>query len=111
MKGIVERILEGKFEYETGKLEFSKSKVEISLYPGESYEGSFVVKGPEGKLIQGEVRSSNAKMECVTENFSGNGNEIGFIFHGDGLVEGDVVKGYFYIVSNCGDTPFLSRLW
>ena len=50
MKGIVERILEGKFEYETGKLEFSKSKVEISLYPGESYEGSFVVKGPEGNI-------------------------------------------------------------
>jgi len=109
VKGIVERILEGKFEYETGKLEFSKSKVEISLYPGESYEGSFVVKGPEGKLIQGEVRSSNAKMECVTETFSGNGNEIGFIFHGDGLVEGDVVKGYFYIVSNCGEyaIPFV----
>ncbi len=109
MKEIIDRILEGKFDYDNGILDFSEAKIEITLSKGESCEGSFMVSGSGARMTEGFVFSSDARMECLTESFSGNQAEIGYIFHGNGLEEGETLKGNFYIVSSQGEytLPFV----
>ena len=109
MQKIINQILEGNFDYENGSLDFSCAKIEISLYKGEVYEGSFHVCGTQGQFTSGTVLSSDLRMECLTTEFVGCDEEIAFCFHGEKLEEGDVVKGNFYIISNHGEyyLPFV----
>lgn len=105
----IEQILEGKFDYENGSLDFSCDKIELNIRKGELYEGSFHVHTRQGTFAGGSVFSSDWRMECLTEAFSGTDEEIRYRFHGTCLEEGDVVKGTFDFVSNQGEyyLPFL----
>ncbi len=109
MQRTINRILEGKFEYEKGTLDFSCAKIELSLQKGERYEGFFYILAPEGQFTEGTVLSSDLRMECLTEEFAGCNEKILFTFHGEKLEEGDVVKGSFFVVSNQGEfaLPFV----
>lgn len=109
MQKIINQILEGNFDYENGSLDFSCSKIEISLHRGEVYEGSFRVYSMPGRFTSGTVISSDLRMECLTREFIGSDEEIAFCFHGECLEEGEVVKGNFYIISNQGEyyLPFV----
>ena len=112
MQKTINQILEGNFDYVSGSLDFSCAKIEISLNRGEIYEGSFRIYAPRGQLTNGTVFSSDLRMECVTEEFTGCDEEIFFRFHGEKLEEGDVVKGKFYVVSNQGEyyLPFVASV-
>lgn len=109
MQKIIDQILEGNFDYESGSLDFSCSKIEFAIQKGQQYEGSFRIHGPEGMFTTGTVLSSDLRMECLTEEFTGTEEEIAFCFHGEKLEEGDVVKGSFDIISNRGEyyLPFV----
>jgi len=109
MQKIIEQILEGNFDYENGSLDFSCSKIEISLQQGESHSGSFRIYSVPGRFTNGMVVSSDLRMECLTGEFAGPDEEIFFRFHGEDLEEGEIVKGNFYIVSNQGEyyLPFV----
>ncbi len=109
MQKIIDQILEGNFDYESGSLDFSCLKIDISLHRGESFEGSFRVYAPTGKFTAGSVTSSDLRMECLTREFVGTDEEIAYRFHGEHMEEGEVVKGSFYIVSNQGEyyLPFV----
>ncbi|MCM1026810.1 MAG: DUF5717 family protein [Roseburia sp.] len=112
MQKIIEQILEGNYDYENGSLDFSCAKIELSLQRGEVMEGSFRIFAPEGRFASGTVSSSDLRMECLTGEFTGSGEEIFFRFHGEELEEGDVVKGSFYVVSNQGEyyLPFVATV-
>jgi len=103
MKEIIDHILAGNFHCDNGSLEFSRAKVEITILPGESYEGSFTVSGSDERYMEGSVFTSDSRMECLCSHFTGNGDEIGFVFHSKGMEAGDVLKGNFYLVSNQGE--------
>lgn len=109
MQKIINQILEGNFDYENGSLDFSCAKIELSLQKGEVYEGSFRIFAPEGQFTSGTVTSSDLRMECLTEEFMGCGEEVLFRFHGEKLEDGEVVKGSFYVISNQGEyyLPFI----
>ena len=109
MREAIDRILDGKFEYGNGGLEFSESRIEINLRAGEDYEGSFHVFGKRGTITKGFIYTSDSQMECLTGEFFGTGEEIGYIFHGKGMESGDVLQGNFYVVSNQGEytLPFV----
>lgn len=109
MRAAIDRILEGNFDYEKGSLDFSCSKLEINIFSGELFEGSFTIFGEEGRFTKGFVLSSDSRMECLTEEFLGSREEIGFCFHGENLEEGEVVKGEFQVISNQGEyyLPFV----
>lgn len=109
MREIIDRILEGNFDYDKGSLDFSCSKLEIHLLEGEDAEGSFQVFGEEGRALEGEVLSSDLRMECLTPHFVGNGEEIHYFFHAGEMQEGDVAKGIFAVISNQGEyyLPFV----
>lgn len=112
MQKIIDQILEGNFGCENGSLDFSCTKIELSLHRGELYEGSFRISAPEGRFTNGRVISSDLRMECLTREFTGCDEEILFRFHGETLEEGDVVKGNFYVVSNQGEyyLPFVASV-
>lgn len=109
MREVIDKILDGKFEYESGELTFSDSRIEINLQAGENCEGSFHLSGKPGYATNGYIYTSDSRMECLTEQFSGSSEEIGYIFHGKGMEAGDVLQGSFYIVSNQGEyeLPFV----
>lgn len=112
MREIIDRILEGNFDYDKGSLDFSCSKLEIHLLEGEDAEGSFQVFGEEGRILEGEVLSSDLRMECLTSHFVGNGEEIHYYFHADKMQEGEVAKGIFAVLSNQGEyyLPFVVNI-
>uniref|UniRef100_UPI004055D5C7 DUF5717 family protein n=1 Tax=Acetatifactor sp. TaxID=1872090 RepID=UPI004055D5C7 len=109
MQDIIDRILEGNFDYENGSLDFSCTKVEISIPAGSVYEGTFRIRSTSGVLTDGYVITTDLRMECITPGFSGGDEEIAFCFHGENMEEGDVVKGAFNVISNHGEyyLPFV----
>lgn len=109
MQQHIERILQGKFEYDKGNLEFGCSKIELTLKQGELYEGMFSVEGAKNHLTQGRVYSNYSRMRVLNPEFIGNGETITYQFDATGMEEGDVVKGEFDIISNQGEyyLPFV----
>lgn len=103
MNHVLERILEGRFEGGLGSLEFSCADIALILAPGALYEGTFAVYGNGEGEIYGYVTSTDQRMECVTTEFRGMEDMIGYRFHGEHLKNGEVVKGEFHIVSNRGE--------
>lgn len=112
MQQIISQILEGNFDYENEALDFSCSKIELTLLPGEQYEGSFHIYAPPGAFVTGKILSSDLRMECPDEELQGGDQEVFFCFHGENLEEGEVIKGNFYIVSNKGEyyLPFVASV-
>ena len=109
MQKTVGQILEGNFNYESGSLDFSCEKIELSIQKGEQYEGTFRIHAAAGIYTEGTVHSSDWRVECLTQEFTGTEEEILFRVHGGRLEEGDVVKGVFDVVSNQGEyyLPFV----
>ncbi len=103
MQDAAEKILEGKFNDNVYSLDFSSPVIELTLFPGQVYEGSFTVTGPESEVTEGVVSSTRLKMQCLTSEFSGRREEIGYRFDAGGMVQGDVLKGEFRIISNHGE--------
>ena len=53
--------------------------------------------------MRGIIYSSNPRMECLTPQFEGEEVRIRYQFHSEGLIEGDIQKGEFFIVCNQGE--------
>lgn len=109
MREVIDRVPDGKFAYEKSELSFSESRIEINLPAGEDCEGSFHLSGKPEYITEGYIYTSDNRMECLTKQFSGTEEEIGYLFHGKGMEAGDVLQGSFYVVSNQGEyeLPFV----
>ncbi len=94
--------MEGNYGYDSGSLDFSCTKIELTLQQGECCEGSFGIEVRGGRAL-GQVGSSDPRMECLTRELTGGDEEIAFCFHGEQLQAGQVVRGSFYIVSSLGE--------
>jgi len=103
VQDVVERILEGKFNNNVRLLEFSSPVIELAVNPGEVYEGSFTIYGPEDVMTEGSISSTGLRMQPMTDTFYGSGEEIGYCFDASGMSEGENIKGEFRIVSNQGE--------
>lgn len=109
MEETIANLREGNFDAQKGSLDFSCTRLELTLFQGENLEGSFKVYGPKDRLTKGRVYSSEPRMHCLTKEFFGEEEEIGYVFDGEGLEEGEVLKGEFYFISNQGEyyLPFV----
>lgn len=103
MRETIDRILEGKFDYDKGSLDFSCTRIEITMPKDEIYTGSFTILSAPGHLSEGYIYSNDIRMHLITDTFMGTNEEIGYSFSTRGLEEGDVVKGELYIISNQGE--------
>ena len=103
MEAITRSLMEGKFEYEAKTLDISSRKIELSVRKGDSVQGSFCISSHNGKKVKGTVTSSGMRMNCLTTKFEGEKTDIFYSFSGVGMEEGDIHKGYFYIISDAGE--------
>ena len=49
VRQVIEEILNGKFNFDSGSLDFSCPRIELSLHADETVEDFFTVYGPEGR--------------------------------------------------------------
>lgn len=89
-------------------LQFSVEKLELEVVEGTDYTGEFRIESTGDMMVQGLVCSSSPRMECSNPKFQGENIIQRFVFHSEGLSEGDSQKGNFHIISNQGeyDLPF-----
>ncbi len=106
---ILQQVLEGYYIHTNSFLNFSCAKLELSLAPGQIYEGTFRISANPDHATSGFITTSDSRMECLTPEFSGSDEEIAFCFHAEHMQEGEVLKGVFNVVSNQGEyyLPFL----
>lgn len=109
MREIVDKLLNGFFEYDNGKLGFSVSKIEASLPVGELYESSLTMRSLDGTLVKGNIFTSNMRLVCRMDYFEEVEKEVKFVFDPTGLEPGDIIKGDIQIVSSAGEyyIPFV----
>lgn len=113
MRKVMDAVMAGRFDYEkagynqadfdNGSLEFSALSIDLSLKKGEHRKGTFEIYAPAKGLAEGFIYSSEVRMECLAGEFVGTKEEIPYCFSAEGLEEGDVIEGRFYIISNYGE--------
>lgn len=103
MRTKTEQILNGEFEYETGNIDFSCSRIEIELHTGSVYEGEFSILADKDKILEGSVTASDYRMHILCPDFCENDAVIRFSYDASFMQPGDVEKGFFYVVSNQGE--------
>lgn len=79
------------------------------MHSGDMAEGLFTIYGPENCPVEGRVSSTELRMEILTPSFSGAQDTVSWRFRAEGLSSGDVIKGFFRIISNRGEymLPFV----
>lgn len=103
MRKRIQQLARGKFEYARPLLSFSTDKVDIEVLEGKDYTGDFIITSANRVPMRGIIYTSNERMECLTPQFEGEEVRIRYQFHSNGLVEGDIQKGEFYIICNQGE--------
>ena len=64
MESVLEKYILDSVDYEQGIIEFSSSKLEISIKKGEVFQGSFQVKNSLLKEMHAELFSSSLRLTC-----------------------------------------------
>ena len=100
---IVDKLLNGFFDYESGKLSFSVSRIEETIPAGEIYEGSFTIESIDESPASGNVYTSSMRLVCRIDSFEAKSVDVTFLFDSTGLEPGDIVKGDVQIVSDKGE--------
>lgn len=116
MRRRIQQLARGKFEHSRPSLNLQTDKVDIEVLEGKDYDGDFVIASTGHEPMRGVVYSSNPRMECLTPQFEGEEVRIRYQFHSNGLIEGDIQKGEFCIVTDQGEYNFsfvvsVSRLY
>jgi len=101
MRGKIERIAAGKFEYEKQPVTLSESYIQFSCEPGTRYEGSFTIACP--RSVKGIVYASSYRMKLPHRSFHSRTARIPFVFDSRGMWGGEEVEGEFCIVTEEGE--------
>ena len=100
MRRRINNLANGSFEYEKPSILLSENRLELEVIEGQNAKGSFRIQSTNDVRMRGIIYTSHARMECLTPQFDGTDVQIQYEFHSDGLIEGNIQKGEFYIISN-----------
>lgn len=103
LREIIDKFVDGVFEYDADKLQFSVPSIKLSVTAKESYTGSFFVRSENETEIKAYVYSSSIRMTLSKSEFVDKEAEIEYTFNPVGLEPGNVVKGEIQIVSSAGE--------
>ncbi|HCM92813.1 MAG TPA: hypothetical protein DIS78_09645 [Lachnospiraceae bacterium] len=103
MHEIVDKLLNGVFDYDNGKLSFSVQRIEETIPVGGMYEGSFTIESMDDLPASGNVFTSSMRLVCRIDSFEAKSIDVTFLFDSTGLEPGDIIKGDVQIVSNKGE--------
>lgn len=99
----IEQLLNGKFEYETAKLEMVPERLELTAKPGQTVSGSFRLSSASGYKVRGFIYTSSARMIFEPVEFQGVTNEIRYQIDVNGMERGAVEEGIFTICTELGE--------
>lgn len=94
----IDELARGRFSCTGPMVAFSTDRIEIEVLEGRTCQGEFEIRSENNVPLRGKVYSSNPRMECLTPQFEGESFRIQYEFHSEGLMEGDIQKGDFFIV-------------
>ena len=100
MRKRMQELAAGKFEFESPKIIFSNERLEIRANEQENHCGSFHMESVNKVPMRGVVFSNNPRMEVKNPQFDGLSATINYEFHTEGLLEGDIQKGEFFVIMN-----------
>ena len=103
VREIIDKLIDGVFEYDTDKLLFDVQSIEEKLSPKEVYEGELHFTSQDGTKVKGFIYSSSMRLVVRDTEFDSEDFTTGFIFDPTGLEAGDEVKGDIQIVSSAGE--------
>ena len=112
MRKKIQDLAYARFYNEKPVLKPSFEPLEFEVFPGEVYQGSFVLSSENEVPLHGTACSSHSRITCLTTEFSGRSNTIFFEFRSNGLREGDISKGELIVISDGGERslPFVARI-
>ncbi len=93
----------GKIDYGKPLLRFSTDKVELEVLEGQTVTGEFRLEVLSDEKVRGIVYTTGMRMNCLTPQFDGAQATIRYEFKSEGLREGNIEKGYFYLICNSAE--------
>lgn len=103
LREIIDKLIDGVFEYDIDKLLFDVQSIEGKLNPQETHEGTIEIKSESGKPVKGYVYTSSRRVTVNTSEFNDSELSLEYKFDPTGLEAGDEVKGDIQIVSSAGE--------
>ena len=103
LREIIDKLVDGVFEYDTDKLVFDVQSIEAKLSSKELHEGTLHITSPNGTNIKGYIYSKTMRVVVKDNEFNSNDFTVEYVFDPTGLEAGDVVKGDIQIVSSAGE--------
>ena len=103
LREIIDKLVDGVFEYDTDKLLFDVQSIEAKLSAKELHEGTLHITSQNGTQVKGFIYSSSMRVVVRETEFNDNEFTTEYIFDPTGLEAGDVVKGDIQIVSSAGE--------
>ena len=103
LREIIDKLVDGVFEYDTDKLLFDVESIEAKLSAKEIHEGTLHITSQDGTNVKGFIYSSSMRVVVRETEFNTNDFLVEYIFDPTGLEAGDVVKGDIQIVSSAGE--------
>ena len=97
MRKRIEEIAGGMVDCAAPLAEFSVSRIEIEVIEGQDVQGEFKMMSKNRIPLRGKVLPSHPRMECLVEDVEGEEVVVPYQFHSDGLAEGDIVSGEFFV--------------
>ncbi|MCR5272387.1 MAG: DUF5717 family protein [Lachnospiraceae bacterium] len=103
MRKRIRELARGRIGYRNSSLVLSEDKINLEVLEGGTVAGEFSFHTDTDDVVRGNVYSSLSRMECLTPVFDGRKITVRYEFNSSGLNEGDVLRGDFFIVSDCGE--------
>lgn len=103
LREIIDKLIDGVFEYDTDKLLFDVQSIEAKLSAKELHEGTLHFTSQNGTVVKGFIYSKSMRVVVRETEFNTNEFTAEYIFDPTGLEAGDVVKGDIQIVSSAGE--------
>ncbi|MDY5181851.1 DUF5717 family protein [Butyribacter sp.] len=92
----------GKFEYEQSVIQCDSSEISLETEAGENISGNIRVWTDKDSVIRGMAVTDCHYMMIENDSFEGKECEIKYTFVGEKCIPGEVIKGNFDIISDCG---------
>ncbi len=102
MKEKIDELAKGIFKSDSAVLKIEPSYVELAPEAGTSCSGSFVISNDKGRSMRGKVCADCHYVELEQDSFQGEEVEIKFHFDARHSVPGEVIKGSFVAITDCG---------
>lgn len=103
MRKVIDRYVDGVFDYDPGKLSFSVPRIEATLPSLEESSGSFRIFSSDSSDFEADVYSSNMRLSIKNSHISGNDVTVLYSVNPQGLENGHEIIGDIQVVSDRGE--------